>query len=82
MWAGLLTLLEASFIGVVAGAVVREDWDVPSNSPTSCGSSLPSALVAGFRRKLERRIDRSLTRESEDEHLKKLLAEVLDERSH
>jgi hypothetical protein len=78
--AGSLTLAEAVVVGLVAGVVVRSDWLLSGD--WLWWLAVLVAVFALSKRKIERYIDDTLLggAHNEDEHIKQLLREVLDER--
>jgi hypothetical protein len=74
-----LIAAEAGFVGVVAGVVVKRTctpifWALSSS--VVCRRVAPPALVKGS---IDRFVDSTLRRESEDERLKRLIGEVPEE---
>ena len=80
--AGLLAIADAAVVGLLVGFVVRSDWQLNVNGNQFLYLAAVVAAIAYFKRRMERYIDDTYRggAHHEDEHIKQLLREVLDER--
>ena len=79
---GLLFVFEAGLMGLFAGFVINEDWQIDlSGIYVALLLFVVLAFLAFTKRKMDRFVDTMPQLESDDERFKRLIREVLDERS-
>jgi MFS family permease len=79
---GALTAGLAAMVGLIVATFIHKDWTISGGWWDVFGVILLIGVIAAFQRFVHRNLDSMLTPdgESDDERIRRLLREVLDER--